>query len=60
VVVRGAEVEGSVLLTGAEIRHLGSRLEGSVVGVGAQLSRDFRLPRSLRLHVGEGARVQMA
>jgi glucose-1-phosphate thymidylyltransferase len=57
VVVEGAEIEHSVVLPGASIRHLGGRLEASVIGPKARVSRDFRLPRALRLTVGEGAEV---
>jgi glucose-1-phosphate thymidylyltransferase len=59
VCVEGAEIENSILLSGSRIRHLGGRLEASVVGPDASIGRDFRLPRALRLHVGEGARVTL-
>jgi glucose-1-phosphate thymidylyltransferase len=59
VCVEGAEIENSILLSGSRIRYLGGRLEASVVGPGASIGRDFRLPRALRLHVGEGARVTL-
>jgi glucose-1-phosphate thymidylyltransferase len=55
--VEGAEVENSIVLEGARISHLDRRLESSVIGPGATICRDFRLPRALRLHVGEGATV---
>jgi glucose-1-phosphate thymidylyltransferase len=57
VVIEGAEVEHSIVLAEASIRHLGGRLEASVVGPRAKVFRDFRLPRALRLSVGEGAEV---
>ncbi len=60
VVIEGAEIEHSVVLAGASIRHLGGRLEASVVGPRAKVFRDFRLPRALRLQVGEGAEVSLA
>jgi glucose-1-phosphate thymidylyltransferase len=60
VVIEGAEIEHSVVLSGASIRHLGGRLEASVVGPHAKIFRDFRLPRALRLQVGEGAEVSLA
>ncbi len=60
VMVEGAEIEHSVVLAGASIKHLGGRLEASVVGRDAMVFRDFRLPRALRLQVGEGARVSLA
>jgi glucose-1-phosphate thymidylyltransferase len=59
VVIEGAEVEHSVVLPGASISHLGGRLEASVIGPRSRVFRDFRLPRALRLTVGEGAEVSL-
>jgi hypothetical protein len=59
VVIENAEVEHSIILPGASIRHLGGRLEASVVGPQARIFRDFRLPRAFRLNVGEGAEVAL-
>ena len=55
--IENAEVEHSIVLPRASIRTLGGRLEASVVGPGARVFRDFRLPRALRLNIGEGAEV---
>jgi glucose-1-phosphate thymidylyltransferase len=60
VTIEGAEVENSMILAGASIRHVGGRLEASVVGPGACICRDFRLPKALRVNVGEGAHVSLA
>ena len=57
VTIEGAEIEHSVVLPGASIQHLGGRLEASVIGRKSRVSRDFRLPRALRLTIGEGAEV---
>jgi glucose-1-phosphate thymidylyltransferase len=57
VTVEGAEIEHSVVLPGASITHLAGRLEASVIGPKSRVFRDFRLPRALRLTVGEGAEV---
>jgi glucose-1-phosphate thymidylyltransferase len=57
VAIEGAEIEHSVVLPGASITHLAGRLEASVIGQGSRVFRDFRLPRALRLTVGEGAEV---
>jgi glucose-1-phosphate thymidylyltransferase len=57
VTIEGAEIEHSVVLTGASISHLGGRLEASVIGPKSRVFRSFRLPRALRLTVGEGAEV---
>jgi glucose-1-phosphate thymidylyltransferase len=58
--VEGAEVSDSVIMDGAAVRHIGERLEASVIGANAQVSRQFRLPRAMRLEVGAGAEVLLA
>jgi glucose-1-phosphate thymidylyltransferase len=58
--VDGAEIEHSIILDGAVIEHVGGRLEASVVGRGARVSRDFALPRAFRLRVGDGNEVSLA
>jgi glucose-1-phosphate thymidylyltransferase len=60
VVVEGAEIEHSIVCPGARISHLGARLEASVIGPEARVFRDFKLPKGLRLYVGEGAEVSLA
>jgi glucose-1-phosphate thymidylyltransferase len=57
VMIEGAEIEHSLILPGASVCHLGGRLEESVLGPKSRVFRDFRLPRALRLTVGEGAEV---
>jgi glucose-1-phosphate thymidylyltransferase len=59
VVVEGAEIEDSIILPAAIIRHLGRRLEGSVVGSEAKVHRDFALPAALRLWVGDRVEVSL-
>jgi glucose-1-phosphate thymidylyltransferase len=59
VCVEGAEIENSIVLGGTRISYLDRRLEGSVVGPAATICRDFRLPRAVRLRVGEGASVSL-
>jgi glucose-1-phosphate thymidylyltransferase len=59
VVIEGAEIEHSVVLAGASISYLGGRLEASVVGRDTKIFRDFRLPRALRVLVGEGANISL-
>jgi glucose-1-phosphate thymidylyltransferase len=60
VIIENAEVEHSVILEGASIRHLGGRLEASVVGPRARIFRDFRLPRAVRVNIGEDAEIAIA
>jgi glucose-1-phosphate thymidylyltransferase len=57
--VDGAEIESSIILSGAVIRHLGRRLEDSVVGAGTKVHRDFALPTALRVRVGEGQLISL-
>jgi hypothetical protein len=58
--VEGAEIENSIVLDDTRICHLGRRMDASVVGPGANICRDFRLPTALRLQIGEGAKVSLA
>jgi glucose-1-phosphate thymidylyltransferase len=60
VTIEGAEVEHSIILPGASIRHVGRRLEASLVGRNAQVFRDFSLPKALRITVGDSAAIALA
>lgn len=57
--LEGTEIEYSIVLRGASIRHPGRRLEASLVGQDASISRDFALPSSLRLRVGRRADISL-
>ena len=57
VLIEGAEIENSIVLAGASVTHLSTRLEASIIGPGARIFTDFRLPRAMRLNVGRGAEV---
>ena len=57
--VEGAEIESSIVLSGASILHVGGRLVASVVGRDARIFRDFSMPRALRLQVGDGDEVAL-
>jgi glucose-1-phosphate thymidylyltransferase len=52
-----AAIEHSIVFAGAEVLHVGARLESSLVGRGARVARDFSLPRALRVQLGDGATV---
>lgn len=56
-VVVGAEVDNSMVLAGAELRHPGSRIVSSIIGVGAQVTQSFALPRGMQLRLGAGSRL---
>jgi glucose-1-phosphate thymidylyltransferase len=58
--IDSVEIEHSILLDGARIRFVGARIEGSLVGPGAQIERDFRVPQAVRLLVGAGAEVALS
>jgi len=60
VVVEGAEIEHSIVLSGAELRFIGTRLEASVIGEGARVTRRFHTPNALRLSIGAGADVALS
>ena len=57
VYIDGAEIARSIILDDAKIMHVSARIEGSTIGRGARIFRDFGLPRAMRLHVGEGVEV---
>ena len=58
--LEGAELEHSIVLDRAVIRHTGRRLEDSLVGSGATVTRDFAFPSGLRVRVGRRAEVLLA
>jgi glucose-1-phosphate thymidylyltransferase len=57
--IEGAEIERSIISSGASIMHVGGRLVASVVGRDARIFRDFSLPRAMRLRVGDGTEVAL-
>ncbi len=57
--IEGAELERSIVLADASVRHVGGRLVASVVGRNARIFRDFSMPRALRLQVGDGGEVAL-
>ena len=44
--IDGAEIERSVVFPAASIKSVGSRIEGSVIGVNARVTREFVPPRA--------------
>jgi glucose-1-phosphate thymidylyltransferase len=57
VVVSGSEVEHSILLSGSQVRDLGTRMEASMLGRNAELTRGDGLPKTLRLIVGDNSEI---
>jgi glucose-1-phosphate thymidylyltransferase len=57
--IDGSQVEHSIVLDGAQLKHVGPRLESSVIGRGARIDRSFALPTAMRVSVGDGARITL-
>jgi glucose-1-phosphate thymidylyltransferase len=57
VTLEGVEIEHSIVMAGATIRHFEGRIEGSVIGRRCRIDRDFAVPRAVRLQLGPEARV---
>jgi glucose-1-phosphate thymidylyltransferase len=57
--LEGAEIDHSIVLSGAAVHHLGHRIEASVVGAGAHIARDFGMPTAIRLQVGRFSNVML-
>jgi glucose-1-phosphate thymidylyltransferase len=58
--IEGAEIEHSIVLAGAELAFVGTRIESSVIGERARVARAFRKPSSLRMSIGDGAEVLLS
>ncbi len=59
VCLEGAEIDHSIVLAGACIRHLGHRVEASVIGAGAKIARDYGMPSAVRLELGRRSAVML-
>jgi glucose-1-phosphate thymidylyltransferase len=60
VILDGSQIEHSIVLEGAELLHVGVRVETSVIGPGARIVRSFGLPSAMRLSVGDGAEITLS
>ncbi|MGI8873799.1 MAG: NTP transferase domain-containing protein [Egibacteraceae bacterium] len=58
--LEGTEIEHSIVMEGARLLFVGSRLETSIIGRGASIRRRFDMPSALRLSVGDGAEVALS
>ena len=58
--IEGSEIEHSIILDDAEILHVGTRLDTSVIGRGARVHRRFGVAVGMRLSVGDGAEVTLS
>ncbi len=59
-IVSGADIDNSMVLAQAEIRHPGLRIEASIIGERARISRSFELPKGLHLRVGADSRITLS
>jgi len=57
--VESVEMEHCVVMRGATVERVGTRLEGSVIGAGARVTQDIGPPRALRAWVGEDADISL-
>lgn len=57
--IEGVEIERSIVAPGAVVTHIGARLVSSLIGRRAHVTRDFSLPRAVRLWVGDGDEVAL-
>jgi glucose-1-phosphate thymidylyltransferase len=55
--VIGAEIDNAMVLPEAQVRYPGCRLEASVIGERAMVSRSFAPPKALHLRLGPDASV---
>jgi len=56
-VIERAEIEHSILLSGAIVHDLPGRMESSLLGRNVTVTRDARQPRAFRLMVGDNSTV---
>ncbi|HEX8156182.1 MAG TPA: sugar phosphate nucleotidyltransferase [Solirubrobacteraceae bacterium] len=58
--IEGTEIEHSIVMDGAKLMFVGSRLETSIIGRGASIVRRFDMPRAVRMSIGDGAEVALS
>ena len=59
VVVRGSEVEHSIILEDSEILDIGSRMADSLVGRNVKITKGTRRPQAYRIMVGDNSEVSV-
>jgi len=59
VTVRRSEVEHSIILAGCVVEQLGARMEASLLGRNVKLTRNDRLPKTMRFMLGDNSEVEM-
>jgi glucose-1-phosphate thymidylyltransferase len=58
--VSGSELDNTMVLAYAEVRHPGLRIEASIIGERTSVSRSFELPKGLHLRLAPGSRVTLS
>lgn len=56
----GVEIDNAMVLAGAEILHPGQRIQASIIGEGARITRRFELPKGLSLRLPPGAQISLS
>ena len=59
-ILRGAEIDNTMVLAGAEISHPGHRIEASIIGERASVVRSFALPRGLHVRLEPHSRLTLS
>ena len=54
-----SEIENSILLAGARVSDLGTRLEASLLGRNVSLTRSDGMPKTLRMMVGDNSEIEL-
>jgi len=57
--VRRSEIENSILLAGAKVTDLGTRMEASLLGRNVSLTRSDGMPKTLRMMVGDNSEIEL-
>lgn len=57
--IRRSEVEHSIILAGAKVEDLGTRMEASLLGRGVKVTRTEGLPRTIKLLVGDRSEIEI-
>jgi glucose-1-phosphate thymidylyltransferase len=59
VMISGSEVEHSILLAGARVCDLGTRMEASLLGRNVSVERGDGLPKTMRMVVGDNSEIRI-
>jgi glucose-1-phosphate thymidylyltransferase len=57
--VSRSEIENSILLAGAKVTDLGTRMEASLLGRNVSLTRSDGMPKTLRMMVGDNSEIKL-